>query len=33
MTNGQKGWQYEHLNTTVTVTAARPGTKPVFDGC
>ena len=32
-TNGQKGWQYEHLNTTVTVQAARPGTKPQFDGC
>ena len=32
-TNGQTGWQYEHLNTTITVQAARPGTKPQFDGC
>lgn len=32
-TNGQKGWQYEHLNFTATVRAARPGTKSRFDGC
>ena len=31
-TNGQEGWQYEHLNTTVTVQAARRETKPHFEG-
>jgi len=32
-TNGQKGWQYEHFDFTVTVRAAPPGTKSLFDGC
>jgi hypothetical protein len=32
-TDGQKGWQYEHLNFTATVTAAAPGTKSHFSGC
>jgi hypothetical protein len=32
-TDSQMGWQYEHLNATLLVTAAGPGTKPVFDGC
>jgi hypothetical protein len=32
-TNGRKGWQYEHMDVTITVHAARPGTKPHFDGC
>ena len=30
---GQRGWQYQNLFATITVTAARPGTKPWFDGC
>lgn len=32
-TNGQPGWQYQNLFATITVRAARPGTKPRFDGC
>jgi hypothetical protein len=31
--NGQQGWQYQNLFATITVQAARPGTKPRFDGC
>ncbi len=30
---GQRGWQYQNLFATIIVTAARPGTKPWFDGC
>lgn len=30
---GQRGWQYDNLFATITITAARPGTKPSFDGC
>jgi hypothetical protein len=32
-TNGQAGWQYQNINTTITVSAASPGTKPAFSGC
>lgn len=32
-TNGQRGWQYQNLNTTIVIAAARKGTKPAFDGC
>jgi hypothetical protein len=32
-TNGQPGWQYQNLNTTIVVSAARKGTRPRFDGC
>jgi hypothetical protein len=31
--NGRQGWQYQNLSTTITITAARRGTKPAFDGC
>jgi len=31
--NGQRGWQYQNLNTTIDITAARKGAKPAFDGC
>jgi hypothetical protein len=31
--NGQRGWQYQNLNTTIVVSAARKGTRPRFDGC
>ena len=32
-TDGHPGWQYQILDTTITVAAARKGTRPVFDGC
>jgi len=32
-TNGQPGWQYQSLYTTIVITAARKDTKPAFDGC
>jgi hypothetical protein len=31
--DGQRGWRYQNLNTTIVVTAARKGAKPAFDGC
>ena len=33
ITNGQDGWQYQNVNTTIPVTAARKGAKPAFAGC
>jgi hypothetical protein len=33
LTNGHRGWQYQNLNTTMVVSAARNGAKPQFDGC
>ena len=30
---GHAGWQYQILDTTMTVTAASKGTRPSFDGC
>jgi hypothetical protein len=30
---GRARWQYQNIFTTIHVLAARPGTKPVFDGC
>lgn len=32
-TNGQRGWQYENLFTTIVITEAPAGTKSAFDGC
>ncbi|HET9896674.1 MAG TPA: hypothetical protein VFQ44_17225 [Streptosporangiaceae bacterium] len=32
-TGGQDGWQYQNLHATFWVHAARPGTKPRFQGC
>lgn len=32
-TGGHTGWQYQDLNTTISVTAAGNGTKPRLDGC
>ena len=32
-TEGHSGWQYQDLDTTITVTAAGNGTKPLLDGC
>ena len=32
-TDGHSGWQYQDLDTTITVTAAGNGTKPLLDGC
>jgi hypothetical protein len=32
-TDGHRGWQYQNLNTTVIVSAARKGAKPQFTGC
>jgi hypothetical protein len=31
--NGQSGWQYEYLNATIVVHAARKGDRPVLTGC
>jgi hypothetical protein len=31
--NGQDGWQYQNLNTALTITAAAKGTEPAFSGC
>lgn len=31
--DGQRGWQYQNLDTTVVITAARKGAKPAFSGC
>jgi hypothetical protein len=33
VTNGHQGWQYQNLNTTMIISAARKGAKPRFDGC
>jgi hypothetical protein len=33
MTDGQVGWQYQDLETTLTVRQAARRTKPRFDGC
>jgi len=33
VTNGHSGWQYQALNTTIAVSAARKGAKPQFTGC
>jgi hypothetical protein len=30
---GHLGWQDQNLGTTIVVSAARPGQKPVFDSC
>ena len=30
---GQRGWQYQNLNTRIVIKTAPPGTKPWFDGC
>jgi hypothetical protein len=32
-TRGHTGWQYQELDTTITVTAASKGTEPELDGC
>ena len=32
-TGAQSGWQYQTLDTTMTVSAASKGTRPVMDGC
>jgi hypothetical protein len=32
-TNGHSGWQYQNLNTTMVISAARKGAKPQFAGC
>jgi hypothetical protein len=32
-TNGQNGWQYQNLFTTISVSQATASTKPRFDGC
>ena len=32
-TDGQRGWQFQNLNTTLVISAAKPGTKPVLTGC
>src|SRR5262245_55666069 len=31
--NGFTGWQYQNLNTLITVHKANPGTKPKLSGC
>jgi hypothetical protein len=31
--NGNPGWQYQNLYTTLTITQAGKSTKPGFDGC
>jgi hypothetical protein len=30
---GRAAWQQQNLNTTMVISAARPGQKPEFDGC
>lgn len=32
-TQGQKGWQYQYVFTTLHITAARPGARPVPGDC
>jgi hypothetical protein len=32
-TSGHSGWQYQFLDTTITVAAATNGTRPQFEGC
>ncbi len=32
-TGTQSGWQYQTLDTTMTVSAASKGTRPALDGC
>jgi hypothetical protein len=32
-TAGHTGWQYQDLDVTINITAARKGTRPEFDGC
>jgi hypothetical protein len=32
-TGGHVGWQYQNLNLTIRVSAARPGAKPGLTGC
>lgn len=31
--NGQSGWQYLYLNTTIVIRTARKNAKPAFSGC
>jgi hypothetical protein len=33
LTDGHSGWQYQAVNTTIDVRAARAGAKPRFSGC
>jgi hypothetical protein len=33
VTDGHHGWQYQNINTTMVISAARKGAKPAFDGC
>jgi hypothetical protein len=33
ITDGHTGWQYQQLDTTITVTAASKETRPRLDGC
>ncbi len=32
-TDGHSGWQYQDLDTTMTITAAGASAKPQLDGC
>lgn len=33
ITDGHHGWQYQNLNTTMEISAARKDAKPQFTGC